>query len=228
MKSLLFLFALVLASCSGKQWSARHPHYLNSPSAEEEIALVGLHRNIVVSRDKWFSKNLGIPRDSVYFVLGRQIEESFVRELRDSRYPRLSVWPDSFYEKFPEDTQKLDERIYVKGRFPEQGVVLRGPDGKSPRHLILIHECTFGLDLSKDNLYDYALVNREEPERRTSKALTIILSYSLWDNEKQRALYSAVAEVPYEIPRGIVSGDVEKVSAAAADSLARGIDSGAR
>ncbi len=226
MRFALLLFAIVLASCTGKQWSASHPYYRESPKAEEEIGLLGLHQAVVITRDKWFSKKLEISRDSVYTVLGKQVEDAFVRELRQMRYPELSVWPDSFYASFPEESQKLDERIYVKGAFPEQGVVLRGESGNAPKHLILIHECTLGLDLSKDAFFDYALINREDSDKRTSNALTIILSYSLWDNEKQRALYSAVAEVPLEIAGELSAGDVSKVSALAADSLIRGIDGG--
>ena len=40
-------------------------------------------------------------------------------------------------EKQPEESQKLDERIYIKGHFPIQGKALAGPDGKHPKHLIL-------------------------------------------------------------------------------------------
>ena len=94
--------------------------------------------------------------------------------------------------------------------------------------MILIHECTLGLDLKKDYFFDYTLINNEEEAKRTSEALTIILSYTLWDNVKQRALYSAVAEVPLAIPHGIQPGDVSKVSAFAADSLVAGIDGGIR
>ena len=97
-----------------------------------------------------------------------------------------------------------------------------------PKHLILIHEWTLGLDLVKDNFFDYTLINNEEETKRTSESLTVILSYTLWDNENQRALYSAVAEVPLAIPHDIQPGDVAKVSTFAADSLIIGIDGGIR
>ena len=228
MKTALLLLTLVLAACSGKQWSASHPYYRESPAANEEIAMLGLQNAIVVTRDKWFAKNLGIPRDSVYRILGKQIENSFTQELLQTRYPKLVIWPDSLYEKQPEESQKLDERIYIKGHFPIQGKALAGPDGKHPKHLILIHECTFGLDLQKDNFYDYALTGNEASEKKTAEKLTILLSYTLWDNEKQRALFSAVAEIPHAIPQGIQPDDIRKISALAADSLVAGIDGGRR
>ncbi len=228
MKATLLLLSLILASCAGKQWSASHPYYKESPSVQEEIPLLGLHRAVVVTRDKWFAKHLQIPRDSVYFLLGKQAEDAFTKELQHARYTSLSIWPDSVYEKLPEETQKLDEKIYIKGRFPAQGVSLQSPNGKTPKHLILIHEWTLGLDLKKDNFFDYTLINNEEETKRASESLTVILSYTLWDNENQRALYSAVAEVPLAIPHDIQPGDVSKVSAFAADSLVAGIDGGIR
>ncbi|MBP5247712.1 MAG: hypothetical protein J6Z31_07625 [Fibrobacter sp.] len=228
MKAALLLLSLILASCASKQWSASHPYYRESPSAQEEIAVLGLHHAVVVTRDKWFAKHLEIPRDSVYLLLGRQVEEAFIRELQNTRYPNLSIWPDSLYEKLPEETQRLDEKIFIKGHFPAQGVKLQNANGSAPKHLILIHECTLGLDLVKDNFFDYTLINNEEEAKRTSEALTVILSYTLWDNENQRALYSAVAEVPLAIPHDIQPGDVAKVSIFAADSLVAGIDGGVR
>lgn len=228
MKGALLLLSLILASCASKQWSASHPCYRESPSAQEEIAVLGLHHAVVITRDKWFAKHLQIPRDSVYLLLGKQLEKAFIKELQSTRYPSLYIWPDSAYAKLPEETQKLDEKIYIKGRFPAQGVSLQSPEGKTPKHLILIHECTLGLDLKKDYFFDYTLINNEEEAKRTSEALTIILSYTLWDNVKQRALYSAVAEVPLAIPHGIQPGDVSKVSTFAADSLVAGIDGGIR
>ena len=228
MKAALLLLSLFLASCASKQWSASHPYYNESPSAQEKIAVLGLHHAVVVTRDNWFAKHLDIPRDSVYLLLGKQAEEAFTQELQNTRYPSLSIWPDSIYAKLPEETQRLDEKIFIKGRFPAQGVSLKSPDGYTPKHLILIHEWTLGLDLVKDNFFDYTLINNEEEAKRTSESLTVILSYTLWDNENQRALYSAVAEVPLAIPHDIQPGDVAKVSAFAADSLIIGIDGGIR
>lgn len=228
MRAAILLFTMIFIACSGKQWNASHPYYRESPSASEDIALVGLHRAIVVTRDKWFSKNLQIPRDSVYAILSEQAKKAFESELKNTRYPKLTLWPDSLYETFPEDTQRLDDRIFVKGRFPAQGKSVSLQGNPAPRHLILVHEFTLGLDLSRDNLYDYALTGREAAEKRTSNFLTVILAYTLWDNERQRALYSAVSEIPFDIRSGISSEAVAKVSTFAADTLARGIDGGIR
>ncbi len=227
MRKALLLFAILIVACSGKKWSASHPYFRASPSEAEEIAVVGLERSIVVTRDKWFAKNLEIPRDSVHAFLRELAKSAFTRELSTTRYPKLVFFPDSVYESFPEDTERLDDRIFVKGRFPAQGKTV-SLDGKTPRHLILVHEFTLGLDLSKDDFYDYALINRESAEKRTSEFLTVILSYTLWDNEKQRALYSAVSEVPLKLSEKISPSDISRISSAAADSLVFGIDGGVR
>lgn len=227
MKAALWLISLVLISCTGKQWSASHPYYQGSPSAAEEIALLGLERSTVITRDKWFAKNLEIPRDSVYTVLKPLLESAFVEELKNSRYPKLILWPDSLYETFPAETQKLDKRIYIKGKFPAQGVKISVGE-KAPARLILVHEWTLGLDLSKENFYDYALINNEVPEKRTANSLTVLMTYTLWDNENQRALYSAIAEIPLKLSDNIQLDDLKKISAAAADSLIYGIDGGSK
>ena len=228
MRAAVLLFTAILVACSGKQWSASHPHYRESPDAGGEIALVGLHRAIVITRDKWFSKNLDIPRDSVYAVLGAEAEKAFAGELRKTRYPNIVLWPDSAYESFPGESIRLDSRIFVKGNFPAQGKTDSMPGATAPRHVILIHEITIGLDLSRDDFYDYALINRETPEKRTSNSLTVILAYTLWDNEKQRSLHSAVSEIPLDIRKGISPGDIGRISALAADALVSGIDGGVR
>ncbi|MFA6837171.1 MAG: hypothetical protein WCR04_12305 [Fibrobacteraceae bacterium] len=225
--ALLLLAAFVVSCAPGKRWYSAHPSYRESPKYKDPVILLGLHDAVVVTRDKWFAKHLEMPRDSVYLSIGSALEENFKKELRN-RYASLSIWPDSVYSSLPEETQKLDERIYIKGRFPIQGKPLRDKEGKPAPYIILIHEFTFGLDLSRDNFFDYALINNESSEQRTSKNLTVILSYTLWDNLKQRPLYSSVAEIQRPIPHDVQISDIPEISKAAADTLISEIDKGVR
>ena len=49
--------------------------------------------------------------------------------------------------------------------------------------------------------YDYELIRQESAEKKTSNNLSIVLSYTLWDNENQRPLFSAVDEVQRPITK---------------------------
>ena len=83
----------------------------------------------------------------------------------------------------------------MKGRLPEQGIVVKDSAGNVPAYILIIHEFTLGTDLQRENFYDYALIHNEAPEKKTSKNLSAIVSYTLWDNVKQRPLYSAVNQI---------------------------------
>ena len=44
-------------------------------------------------------------------------------------------------------------------------------------------------------MFDYAVMHNESPERTAAKNISAVVSYTLWDNEKQRPLFSAVDEI---------------------------------
>ena len=77
-----------------------------------------------------------------------------------------------------------------------------------------------------ENYFDYALIHNEGPEKKTSNNLTAIASYTLWDNERQRALFSAVDQVERPIVK-ISMGDIEELVRDIATQIQRNLDAGA-
>lgn len=183
----------ILCGCSQSyRWQQSHPSYKKAPA--DSIAITGLDDAFVVTRSSWFAKKLDISKDSIQTFTSHFCSKAFLEELRKS-YASVTVIHDSAINKFPEESQKLDTRIFLKGHLPEQGIVVKDSAGNVPAYILIIHEFTLGTDLQRENFYDYALIHNEAPEKKTSKNLSAIVSYTLWDNEKQRPLYSAVDQV---------------------------------
>ena len=56
-------------------------------------------------------------------------------------------------------------------------------------------------DLKRETYFDYALIHNEMTDKKTSTHISAIISYTLWDNERQRPLFSAVDEVQRPITK---------------------------
>lgn len=179
--------------CSqGYQWSKKHPDYHQAPYGE--LAIAGVQDAFVITRSGWFSKRLNVGNDSIQ-ILGTQFcVQAMLNELRGG-YSKLTVLPPEALANAPEESQKLDERIFMKGKLPEQGVVIKDSEGKVPPQILIIHEAIIGTDLTREAFFDYALIHNESPERTAAKNISAIVSYTLWDNLKQRPLFSAVDEI---------------------------------
>jgi hypothetical protein len=215
----LAIFALFIVACATTyQWSASHPYYSKAPQTSDSIALIGIDEAFVLTRDKWFANHLNISRDSIYHIAGQIMESSVTKSLQVF-YKNLSLFPDSLYLTFPEETQKLDERVFLRGRFPNQGIPVKKADGTTPTYLLLFHEFTVGLDLHRESFFDYALINQEVSDKKTSENLTIIVSYTLWDNIKQRPLFSSIIEQNQPIKGEITLDNLVNISQATAQAL---------
>ncbi len=191
--SLCLILACILLGCShGLQWSKKHPDYKQAPYGE--LAIAGIQNAFVLTRSGWFSKRLNVSNDSIQ-ILGTQFcVQTMLSELRGG-YSKLNVLPPEALANAPEESQKLDERVFMKGKLPEQGVVIKDSAGNIPSKILIIHEAIIGTDLSRDVFFDYALIHNESPERSAAKNISAVVSYTLWDNEKQRPLFSAVDEI---------------------------------
>ena len=192
-------------------WSKSHPLYKQPPYSA--LSISGTQNAFVLTRSKWFAKKLEISPESVQVQVTSFCERAFLDEMRRA-YPALKDVPDATINAFPEESQKLDDRIFIKGHFPEQGIAVKNADGSTPALVLIIHEFIIGTDINREVFYDYDLIRQESAEKKTSKNLSAILSYTLWDNESQRPLFSAVDE----IQRPIVKLTMEDLRAVAAEA----------
>ena len=198
-KSILSIgFAIcMLAGCADSyHWTASHPAYNKAPHGS--IAVTGIENAFVITRSSWFAKRLEIEKDSIQIKATGHCKKIFENEMRKT-YGSLLILPDSVNANSPEESLKLDERIFIKGRIPEQGVSLKDSAGNVPPVILILHEFIIGTDLKRENFFDYALIHNESGSIRKPDNVSAIFSYTLWDNLKQRPLFSAVEEIQQPI-----------------------------
>lgn len=215
--------AAVIAACSGGgNWNASWPSYRIPPAKADAVALLGPGDVFTLMRAKWYSNKFGVPEDSTYAYFGR-LADSVFRQTLSHSYTNLAYLDEALRKTFPEETQKLDDRIFIKGHFPEQGEVVGGE--APPKFIILIHELTLGADLDRKTFFDYSLTQNEAPQKKAVENITIIMTFTLWDNLRQRPLYSSVVEVsePAKQPTlDQVKGMLRKAAAAIPYELSKG------
>jgi hypothetical protein len=205
---MLAMAALLLTSCADSyHWSSSHPAYARAPYGE--LAITGLQKAFVLTRTKWFANRLDFG-DSTQIKATEFCAKAMEKEFHGG-YAKLLVLPDSVLDNAPEESQKLDARIFMKGKLPEQGVSVAGPDGNIPPQILLIHEVIVGTDLKRENFFDYALIHNETEEHRDVKNISAIVSYTLWDNVKQRPLFSAVDEIQHPVTLKLTLTDLEQL-----------------
>lgn len=190
------LFCILTGCSQGSRWQNSHPLYNRAP--QKDVALAGTENAFVLTRSAWFAKKLQMGTDSIQLKITQFSKGIFENEFKRA-YPDVTYIPEATYKTFPEESQKLDDRIFLKGRFPEQGIAVKDSGGKTPRYLLILHEFIIGTDLKRENYFDYALLHNERTEKNTSKNVSAIVSYTLWDNERQRPLFSAVDEIQHPI-----------------------------
>ena len=76
---------------------------------------------------------------------------------------------------------------------------LKDSAGNVPPVILILHEFIIGTDLKRENFFDYALIHNESGGIRKPDNVSAIFSYTLWDNLKQRPLFSAVDEIQQPI-----------------------------
>ena len=189
--------ACILTGCGPSyHWSKSHPLYKQVPYST--LSITGTTNAFILTRSKWFAKKLEVAPESAQVQLTSYSRQVFLDEMRRA-YPALQEIPDTAVSKFPEESQKLDDKVFIKGHFPEQGVSVKDAQGNIPQYILIVHEFIIGTDQKRELYYDYDLIHKENEEKPTSKNLSAIFSYTLWDNERQRPLFSAVEEIQQPI-----------------------------
>ena len=194
--SIGFAICMLTGCADSYHWTASHPSYHKAPYGG--IAVTGIDDAFVITRSSWFAKRLEIDKDSIQIKGRLHCCNTFETELRKA-YGNLMVLPDSVNRIFPEESIKLDERIFIKGHIPEQGITLKDSAGNVPPMVLILHEFIIGTDLKREDFFDYALIHNESGSIRKPDNVSAIFSYTLWDNLKQRPLFSAVDEIQQPI-----------------------------
>ena len=194
--SIGFAICMLTGCADSYHWKASHPSYHRAPYGG--IAITGIDDAFVITRSSWFAKRLEISADSIQIKGTAHCRNTFETEIRKA-YGNLIVIPDSISRTSPEESLKLDERIFIKGHIPEQGISLKDSAGNVPPLVLILHEFIVGTDLKRENFYDYALIHNESGSIRKPDNVSAVFSYTLWDNLKQRPLFSAVDEIQQPI-----------------------------
>lgn len=201
--SVLFCFLLFFSSCStSNQWHVSWPSHTQAIDNTQSVSLIGRGDVFTLMRAKWFSNRLNIPMDSIYPFFS-QFADSIIQKTLLASLPSMNTFPEKFNKKFPEETQKLDDKIFIKGHFPPQGVTVTTEDSKTPKYLLLLHEITLGTDLEKRAFFDYSKKQEEIDSKKKPVQVSVILSYTLWDNEKQIPLYSSIIEEQMPVTQSV-------------------------
>jgi len=183
----LALCSAFLLSCS-QNFTNSHKFYSNPPAKTESVGVVQLDDAFMLTRTSWFAEKLNIHGDSIYDKLGALTDSVILSEL--SKTWNVSAISKKDRETFSRETLKMDKTIFIKTKFPEQGVEIG-----SSNYLFIIHEYTLGGDLQAENFYDYTKANVEMPQKKNFKNFSIIATFTLWDNKKQIPLRSGIIEV---------------------------------
>ncbi|MDR1759088.1 MAG: hypothetical protein LBR60_01020 [Fibrobacter sp.] len=196
-----------------------HPQYRQAVRSSDTVALIGFENAFVLTRDAWFARHLEISRDTIFQVTEKLTDSVFRRALQ-KHFTQLSVFPDSLEKTFIDESVKLSDHIFLKIKVPGQGQKLSA-DSLSPPFLLIIHEFIIGTDLLRENYFDYTLAQQESETRRNPDNLSLIMTYTLWDNFKQRALLSSAVEVQLSILGEPKLDDLASVTVNAVQTLLR-------
>jgi hypothetical protein len=207
--------AFFLMFCS-QNFTNSHKFYNGVPSKTESLGVVQLDDAFMLTRTSWFAEKLKIQGDSIYDKLETLTDSVILSEL--SKNWNVSAISKKDRETFSRETLKMDKTIFIKTRFPEQGMEIG-----SSNYLFIIHEYTVGGDLQAENFYDYTKANVEMSQKKNFKNFSIIATFTLWDNKKQIPLRSGIIDVQTPVKDNIFNMDIfiETTKQAVAECIKR-------
>jgi hypothetical protein len=190
------IFAMLLISCS-QNFTNSHKLYSGVPAKSESIGFVRLGDAFMLTRAEWFAERLNIHSDSIYDKLEILTDSIVFGEIQKN-------WNAAFVSKkeretFSKETLKMDKTIFIKTRFPEQGIEVATENASVPNYLFIIHEYTIGGDLDAENFYNYTKANIEMVQKKKINNLSIIATFTLWDNKRQIPLRSGIVSTQVPI-----------------------------
>jgi hypothetical protein len=194
-----------LLSCSAS-FTNSHKLYRGSPAKSESIGYVEIGEGFMLTRADWFAEKLNIQGDSIYSKLEALTDSVISSELQKNW--NISVISGKEKEKFLKETLKMDKTVFIKTRFPQQGAEIPNNNGSIPNYLFIIHEYTIGGDLEAENFYNYTKANVEFAQKKKFKELSIIATFTFWDNKRQLPLKSGIISVQKPIKGDSIDRDL--------------------
>lgn len=192
---------LMLCLACSQNFTNSHKFYKGSPAKTESLGVVQLDDAFMLTRTSWFAEKLNIQGDSIYYKLETLTDSVILSEL--SKNWNVSAISKKDRDNFSRETLKMDKTIFIKTKFPEQGVEV----GNS-NYLFIIHEYTVGGDLQAENFYDYTKANVEMSQKKNFKNFSIIVTFTLWDNKKQIPLRSGIISAQTPIKDNVFNMDI--------------------
>jgi len=119
--------------------------------------------------------------------------------------------PDSIFLPLAlREKKKLDDKVFITTWLPAQNTTVVLSDNSTPDYLLLFHEINLGANLNSSTLYRYdqATSLRDDVPEEQEKRLDLVISYTLWDNVKQRPLLHDIAEAHTEMPNPVQIKDI--------------------
>jgi hypothetical protein len=187
-------------SCS-QSFTNSHKFYSGAPNKTQSVGIVELGDAFMLTRASYFAEKLNIHGDSIYNKLEILTDSVIFSEL-SKNWNSIAISKKD-RENFSKETLKMDKTIFIKTRFPEQGMEIGNPN-----YLFIIHEYTVGSDLEAENFYDYTKANVEMVQKKKFENLSIIATFTLWDNKKQIPLRSGIISAKTPIKNDVFNMDI--------------------
>jgi hypothetical protein len=217
---LLFVITLLLwNSCAQTHWHKSHPAVGSafpvrvlaySPISQDNVFILSSHRfarDFAMERSKVAAQTATVIQEIPLFMLKGPYTTGILQSGQDSLF--------AFREQ-----QSLGSNLFMDVTYPKQGQRLLmepNPEGATmPTHALLFHQIFYGANISPKSLFS---LNQSQQNtlgtNAEQKELGIVVGYTLWDNAKQRALYTGAVGKTIPMPATINSTHVQSLFKAA-------------
>lgn len=215
--AVLILFLIVLSSCSTSKFNSslfinNHPNY------DPEY----------LSGSKIYTQSVDV--DNFFTLIGYRMSRDFEldrAELNIHFAPKFDNWFQNAFSEITPTTAfslnsiksqtnaekfQISDKVFINVNLPMQGKIVKF-DEKSPKTILFLNEITLGANLKPEYLYDYEISNKDErPEvKESDKELSLVTSYVLWDNQKQRVLQASVISANIPMPTKLSEKHLEEL-----------------
>lgn len=186
MKALSSLCFILFISCSLSKTQKSHKQNEALPQIKQELWGIGLLTSEVVlgSREK-MQQDLSLSATELNDVITLSLNDSILSYFVQASQEQTILLPSLQKSSLDESRSvATDSTRFIRVNWPIQGQIF-SLEGDTPKYLFLLHDVYIAMGLSSKGLYDYQEAHKEIGENK-SKKFSIVLSYTIWDNELQQ------------------------------------------